>query len=338
MKFSEYFIDCIFSVLCLIITLFIIRGLLWIVEVPTIFIMFVVIIICTAFLSYMVWNYNRKKDYYNELLNSLSNLSEKTLLTEIISAPSFLDGKILYYILKQNNKYYNDIVSELDKSNKDYQEYIDIWVHEIKTPITSARLIIENEKNITTLRIDDELRKIDTLVEQVLYYARSTVIEKDFKVEKTTLKNIVNISIKTYSKLLIQANAHVIISNIDVPICADVKTCSFIIGQIISNSIKYKQNTLVLKFTSVFENNEIKLIIEDNGIGIATTDISRVFDKGFTGENGRKYPKSTGMGLYLCKKLCKKMNIKLSLESKQRHGTKIILSFPKESLLYEAGF
>lgn len=337
MKFSEYIIDCIFSVLCLIVTILSIVGLLWIVEVPTIFIMFVVIIICLAFLSYIMWNYHRKKDYYNELLNSLSNLSEKTLLTEIISAPSFLEGKILYSILKQNNKYYNDRISELEKSNKDYQEYIDTWVHEIKTPITSARLIIENEKNVTTLRIDDELRKIDNLVEQVLYYARSTVMEKDFKVEKTTLKNIVNTSIKTYSKLLIQANAHVSMSNIDVPICVDVKSCSFIIGQIISNAIKYRHGTLELKFTSVCENNEIKLIIQDNGIGIATADIPRVFDKGFTGENGRKYPKSTGMGLYLCKKLCKKMNIKLDLESKREHGTKIILHFPKESLLYEAG-
>ena len=117
----------------------------------------------------------------------------------------FLDGQILDEILRRCNKYQNDRVADAKQDSQEYREYLDSWVHEIKTPIAAARLIVENNKNPATLRIDDELRRIDGFVEQVLYYARSTAVEKDFKVEKTTLQALVNSALKTYSKPLIQA-------------------------------------------------------------------------------------------------------------------------------------
>ena len=337
MKFSDYITDRIVSFVCFVISEGLVFGLLWLVEVPMVFIIFTEIIFLLFFLASLIWDYHRRSGYYNRLLQLLDRLDEKTLLMEIAERPGFLDAKIVSYILKQNNKYQNDKIAEMQKQSRDYRDFLDTWVHEIKTPITSARLIIENEKNPTTLKIEDELRKIDNFVELVLYYARSSDVEKDFKVENTTLKALVSTALKTYSKPIIQAGGRIHIEGMDIPVCADSKSCSFIIGQVISNAIKYRQEEFRLEFRSQVQKNRIALLIHDNGIGISRADLSRVFDKGFTGENGRRFPKSTGIGLYLCKKLCDRMNIAISISSEKRQGTTVALYFPTESLLQEAG-
>lgn len=249
----------------------------------------------------------------------------------------FLDGQILDEILRRCNKYQNDWVADAKQDSQEYREYLDSWVHEIKTPIAAARLIVENNKNPATLRIDDELRRIDGFVEQVLYYARSAAVEKDLKVERTTLQALVNSALKTYSKPLIQAGGRPVFNGLDVPVCADTKSCAFVIGQIISNSIKYHAENLQVSFLAYTEQNAVRLLISDNGIGISSSDLPRVFDKGFTGDNGRKYSKSTGIGLYLCKELCNKMNMEITIQSDLGQGTTVVLSFPQESYLQEAG-
>ena len=337
MKFSDYITDRIVSVVCFVISEGLVFGLLWLVEVPMVFIIFTEIIFLLFFLASLIWDYHRRSGYYNRLLQLLDRLDEKTLLMEIAERPGFLDAKIVSYILKQNNKYQNDKIAEMQKQNRDYRDFLDTWVHEIKTPITSARLIIENEKNPTTLKIEDELRKIDNFVELVLYYARSSDVEKDFKVENTTLKALVSTALKTYSKPIIQAGGRIHMEGMDIPVCADSKSCSFIIGQVISNAIKYRQEEFCLEFRSQVQKNRIALLIHDNGIGISKADLSRVFDKGFTGENGRRFSKSTGIGLYLCKKLCDRMNIAISISSEKGQGTTVALYFPTESLLKGAG-
>ena len=337
MKFSDYITDRIVSFVCFVISEGLVFGLLWLVEVPMVFIIFTGIIFLLFFLFSLIWDYHRRSGYYKRLLQLLDQLDEKTLLMEIAERPGFLDAKIVSYILKQNNKYQNDKIAEMQKQSRDYRDFLDTWVHEIKTPITSARLIIENEKNPTTLKIEDELRKIDNFVELVLYYARSSDVEKDFKVENTTLKALVSTALKTYSKPIIQAGGRIHIEGMDIPVCADSKSCSFIIGQVISNAIKYRQEEFRLEFRSQVQKNRIALLIHDNGIGISRADLSRVFDKGFTGENGRRFPKSTGIGLYLCKKLCDRMNIAISISSEKGQGTTVALYFPTESLLQEAG-
>lgn len=337
MKFSGYITDRIVSFVCFVISEGLVFGLLWLVEVPMVFIIFTGIIFLLFFLFSLIWDYHRRRGYYKRLLQLLDQLDEKTLLMEIAERPGFLDAKIVSYILKQNNKYQNDKIAEMQKQSRDYRDFLDTWVHEIKTPITSARLIIENEKNPTTLKIEDELRKIDNFVELVLYYARSSDVEKDFKVENTTLKALVSTALKTYSKPIIQAGGRIHMEGMDIPVCADSKSCSFIIGQVISNAIKYRQEEFRLEFRSQVQKNRIALLIHDNGIGISRADLSRVFDKGFTGENGRRFPKSTGIGLYLCKKLCDRMNIAISISSEKGQGTTVALYFPTESLLKGAG-
>lgn len=337
MRLTDYILDRIFSIVCFIIAEGLLFGLLWLLEVPAVFIVFAEIIFLFFFFALFIWDFYRRSSYYNGLFRLLEQLDEKTLLMEIAERPTFLEAQIISDILRRNMKYQNDKIAEIQRQNRDYRDFLDIWVHEIKTPITSARLTIENEKNATTLRIDDELRKIDAFVELVLYYARSSDVEKDFKVEQITLKDLVSAALKNYSKPIIQAGGRIQMEGLNISVCADRKSCAFVIGQIVSNAVKYRKDNFCLDFTSQLEKNRVLLKIHDNGIGIDEADLSRVFDKGFTGENGRRFPKSTGIGLYLCKKLCGKMNMDIGISSKKGKGTTVTLYFPTESFLKGAG-
>ena len=332
MRLTDYTIDRLFSVVMFLATVVFSMGLLWLMGLRYEFIIYIEIIFGFSFLAAFVWDYTRKKKYYCGFMALFDGLDDKTLLAELVEKPGFLDGKLLYQILRLSNKYMNDKLAEAGATNQEYREYIEMWVHEIKTPITSAHLIIENDKNISTIRIDDELNKIDHFVEQALFYARSTTLEKDFKIEKTTLKTLVQEALKSYSKQIIEAHGRPVFENLDIPVFADRKWCVFIIGQIIANSVKYAKENLILTFEVSSFDNGCSLSISDNGIGITEADIPRIFDKGFTGENGRKFGKSTGIGLYLCRKLCRKMNMEISVASSLENGTTVKITFPKENL------
>ncbi len=332
MKLSDYIIDRLFSVVMFLAAVIFSMGFLWLMGLRYEFIIYIEIIFGFSFLAAFVWDYTRKKKYYCGFMALFDGLDDKTLLAELVEKPGFLDGKLLYQILRLSNKYMNDKLAEAGATNQEYREYIEMWVHEIKTPITSAHLIIENDKNISTIRIDDELNKIDHFVEQALFYARSTTLEKDFKIEKTTLKTLVQEALKSYSKQIIEAHGRPVFENLDIPVFADRKWCVFIIGQIIANSVKYAKENLILTFEGSSFDNGCSLSISDNGIGITEADIPRIFDKGFTGENGRKFGKSTGIGLYLCRKLCRKMNMEISVASSLENGTTVKIMFPKENL------
>ncbi len=335
MKLADYLIDRIFSIVMFLIAAAFSTGLLWLMGLQDEFIVYIELIFLLSFLVTFAWDYTRKRKYYRELMTLFDRMDDKTLLAELIEKPGFLDGKILFQILRLSNKYMNDKLAEAYATNQEYREYVEMWVHEIKTPITSAHLIIENDKNISTIRIDDEINKIDHYVEQALFYARSTTLEKDFKIEQTTMKELVDEALKSYSKQIIGAGGKPVFENLNIPVFADRKWCVFIIGQIIANSVKYAQEKLILVFTGTTFDNGCCLSISDNGIGIAEEDISRIFDKGFTGKNGRKYKKSTGIGLYLSRKLCSKMNMEIFAASSLQSGTTIKIIFPKENLYFE---
>ena len=172
MKLSEYLLDRIFSLICMLVAALVLLALLWLIETPAVFILFAEVILLAAYSTALLYDFFRKQSFYNLLQKMTEQMDIKTLLGELMVPPHFLEGQILVDVLRCCNKYQNDQLVCAEQENREYREYLDSWVHEIKTPITSARLIVENEKNPTTLRIDDELRKIDAYVEQVLYYAR----------------------------------------------------------------------------------------------------------------------------------------------------------------------
>lgn len=264
-----------------------------------------------------------------EIKKLVDELDEKYLVSELIKKPKNLENEAYYYVLKKATKAMNDKITELEHKYQDYEEYIETFVHEVKTPLAAISLYSDNKKDY---ELKQEIAKIDNLVEQVLFYARSENTEKDYFVKKIKLSEIIHQVMLQNKDYLLANKIEVEVENSDVFVATDEKWVIFILNQILSNSIKYMDKDVKkIQLNVVEDKNKVILEVKDNGCGIKESDIFRVFDKGFTGSN-RKKEHSTGMGLFLCKKLCNKLNLNIAIESKEKKYTKVIIIFPKSSL------
>ena len=279
--------------------------------------------------------YSKKKNYYDILNSRIDELEEKYLISEVLENPTFAEGKILKAMLNEIGKSMIENVNKYKYLQQDYKEYIELWIHEIKLPISAGKMVIENNKTEVTESINEDLERIENYVEQALFYARSNSVEKDYYVKKQNLKEIVNHSVLKNKRNLIQNRVSLNIHNVDLEVYTDSKWCIFILEQILQNSVKYskKDNKEIEIYAKAKKENTI-LYIKDNGIGIKSNELMRVFEKGFTGENGRKNgQKATGIGLYLCKKLCDKLGLGIELNSVENIGTEVRVIFPKGSFI-----
>jgi len=296
----------------------------------------IILVFCVWFLpvfSFIIGEFIKQKNFYVEITSIMDDLDKKYLLSEIIREPEFIEGKFLYDLLKQANKDMHEHVKKYKDMESEYREYIETWVHEIKTPIASARLIIENNQNEVTRNINYEIKKIEEYIEQVLYYSRSNNVSKDYIIKEVSLTTLVRNVVRRNSRDFISKKISIDMEAIEGTVYGDAKWLEFILNQVIGNSIKYiKEKEGKVKVYSVKNENNIVLTVEDNGIGIIDKDINRVFEKGFTGENGRKFGKSTGIGLYLCKKLSDQLGLGLNLTSKIGEGTKVSIIFPLSNM------
>ena len=293
-------------------------------------------IIVTPIVAYtigIIIEFYRKKTFYDTLKENMEQLEQKYLISEIIKEPSFAEGKILKSVIQDTGKSMLENVNKYKYIQQDYKDYIELWIHEVKLPIATSKLIIENNKNEVTKNIEEELDQIENYVEQALYYARSSTVEKDYYINKCILKDIVNTAILKNKSNLILNKINIELENLDLQVYTDSKWCIFILNQIIQNSIKYKKDGNSILQINAKENKEnVVLNIKDNGIGIKQEELEKVFEKGFTGTNGRiDGKKSTGMGLYLCKKLCEKLGLSIEIESKKDEYTQVKITFPKNS-------
>lgn len=283
--------------------------------------------------SILIMSFISKKIFYNDVQNKISKLDKKYLIAEVINKPKFYEGEIFYDVVKNLESSIIEEVNKYKTSSEEYKEYIEMFVHEVKTPILGAKLIIENNKSEITLKIEDELSRIETLLEQIIMYTKIGHISTDYSLKYYTLEEIVNVTLKKNALLLIENKIKVIKENLDIEVVTDRSWIQFIITQIISNSVKYMKCNGSIKFYGEEEKNNIVLSIEDNGIGISKHDIDRVFKKGFIGENGRMNGQATGMGLYICKKIATGIGLEISISSEREKGTIVKLILPKVTKL-----
>ncbi|MGM9988074.1 MAG: sensor histidine kinase [Bacillaceae bacterium] len=332
MKLSAYMKEKRFFLLINMLLYILFSIFLYKIHVSISFIIIIGIVWFVPLLLSYGMEYMKRRRFYWDLSDGFQSLDKKYILPEIIEEPSFLEGKIVYDILTETSKQMHEHVNMYKDDQLEYREYIETWVHEIKTPIASTKLILENGKDISS--IYDELQKVEALVEQVLYYARSSQVSKDYIVREFPLRTIVTKVVQKNAKSFIYKKIKLNLAEIEGVVYSDVKWAEFILNQIVVNAINYcvKPNSEIKIYTTK-EAYSLILTIEDNGIGIAEKDIARVFEKGFTGENGREYRKSTGMGLYLCKKLCEKLHLGINIESQKDIGTKVHLIFPISKVL-----
>jgi len=287
-------------------------------------------------LAVYLWkSYRDRKSQLDELLTLAEQLEERYLIAEVMEKPERADDQVYYQILKMAGKSMLEQIGSVKRERLEYKDSIEQWVHEIKIPITAMKLICENHRPELSKELLIELEKTNRFTEQALYYARSEHTEKDYSVREIRLFDVVHQAIAENKYLLLQNGVRIDLQETDDTVYSDEKWVCFILNQLIANSVKYRAEQPTMRFYTVRQGNQITLCVEDNGIGIDASDLPRIFDKGFTGKNGRNAAQnSTGIGLYLCKRLCDKLGIGLSADS-AGSGTMIQLSFNINDFIHQ---
>lgn len=304
--------------------------LMMLIRVNGVIIFFVGCIWFMPLFSYMMLDYIKYRRYFMALEESVQQLDQAYLICEVVEEPSFLEGQMIHELLRVITKDMHEHVNRYKRMEQDYREYIEAWVHEIKTPIASVKLVLENNSGPLGQKVDFELRKVENFIDQVLYYARSFEVSQDYVVKEFELREVVLRMIRQNSREFIYHKVGIQIGELDGIVFSDAKWVEFILNQLINNAIKYtKKEDGKVSFETMIHEQSVVLMIKDEGVGINEKDLPRVFDKGFTGENGRLFGKSTGIGLYLCQKLCQKLRIGLEINSQKEGGTTVYLTFPK---------
>ena len=334
MKLSRYLKDKLYFIILFLTFLSLIILLLVGFKVSLELIIVIISLLVIFAILVLIIEYLKKRSFYNEFVNIVDKLDKKYLVIEMLNSPNFQEGEILYNELFEINKSMLENIKNYEISMNDFKDYIEMWIHEVKIPLSSLVLMIHNNKNNISSKMVDQVNRLDNYVDQVLFYVRAENAEKDYLIKKTELNKVINkIALKNKDYIL-ENNICFSVLNCEKKVLTDSKWLEFIIDQIINNSIKYKRDVApsFIKIYTEENNEEIRLIIYDNGIGIDAKDLPRVFDKTYTGTNGRLKSKSTGMGLYIAKNLCEKLGHKIAIESKVNKYTKVIITFNKESI------
>ena len=229
-----------------------------------------------------------------------------------------------------------ELIFEDQKRYTEMMDYYGMWAHQIKTPIAAMRILVqsgmdreENEENQKLFRqLQMELFKTEQYVEMVLSYLKIGDIAKDMVLERCDLGKVVRQAVKKYSRLFILQKLSLEMGEIAEIVLTDEKWLSFVVEQIISNALKYTKSGSV----SIYLEQEGVLVIKDTGIGISAEDLPRIMEKGYTGYNGRIDKRSTGIGLYLCKKVMDKLHHQLRIDSEDGKGTKVVLDLRRTQL------
>ncbi|HJA67544.1 MAG TPA: sensor histidine kinase [Candidatus Mediterraneibacter cottocaccae] len=350
MTFGEYLRDHVYHILIWLLMTAVTEGVLLLFgSIPALSVFVLGILLCGG-AGILAYDFLRKAAFYNDMAEKMEHLKEKYLFAEMQEEPRFLEGKIWHRNLEDISKSMNDEIARHERVSSEFKEYTERWIHEIKIPIASAKLILHNsrgesrvsdESGENSRRLKEQIGRIESDVEKVLYYIRSEVPRNDYRIGEHTLREIVREAVRENKDSLILNRFSVQMEIREEKVYTDRKWLVFMLGQMISNSVKYareekhgdfpgsgKSDTgRVIRFRAETKADRIRLFVEDNGIGISTGDLPRIFDKSFTGENGRKTAASTGMGLYICRKLCTEMGHCIGAESEPGAGTRIIVEF-----------
>ena len=291
------------------------------------------IVFLLVFLTVNMFDFFQQRARFLELKSILDGLDRKYLFTECVPQPKGLFERRLFDLTRLAGRDMTGAVSDAQASQREYREYVERWVHEIKAPLTAARLICRELDGDTRRKLTAELSQIEAHVERALFYARAENPEQDCLFRQIELGKIAAQAIENHRSLLIQNGIRVETENMNCAVYTDEKWAVFILGQLLQNAARYRGPEPVITLLANPLGRQTKLIVHDNGIGIPAHELPRVFERGFTGSNGRIRGGSTGMGLYLCRKLAVFLELGLDITSTEGNGTVVTLTFPaKENL------
>ncbi|MGN1002358.1 MAG: sensor histidine kinase [Oscillospiraceae bacterium] len=268
----------------------------------------------------LVLGWRRTDRRLRALKSRLDSLPEKYLIGETLDRPRDAVELEYYLLMKEISRSAIGVVEQARAEKQDYCDYVESWVHEIKTPLTACSLILANGGEPAKLR--RELRRADNLTESILTYAKLRTAEKDTQISPTGLRSVCDQAVREEMELLIAADIAVSIEG-DGTVYTDPKLLVFILKQLLINCAKYCPGCQVH-----MELSDNSLRFADNGPGIPAHELERVTERGFTGAAGRSHGQSTGMGLYIVSELCKKLNIRMELSSREGCFTRFVFRFP----------
>ena len=239
-------------------------------------------------------------------------------------------------ILKELYNSKQELISRTDNKQREMMDYYTLWAHQIKTPIAAMRLLFQSDETKESEEKKElmaQVFKIEQYVEMVLGYLKIENAGSDLVLQHYDLSEIIRQGIRKYANIFIRKNIALDFKEMDCKVLTDEKWLQFVIEQILSNALKYTKSGKI----SIYMEPEIEktLVIEDTGIGIAEEDLPRVFERGYTGYNGRMDKKATGIGLYLCKKILDKLSHKISITSKLDRGTTVKINLSSREIIIE---
>ena len=291
------------------------------------------IVFLLVFLTVNMFDFFQQRARLLELKSILDGLDRKYLFTECAPQPTGLFERRLFDLTRLAGRDMTGAVSDAQASQREYREYVERWVHEIKAPLPAARLICRELDGDTRRKLTAELSQIEAHVERALFYARAENPEQDCLFRQIELEKIAAQAIENHRSLLIQNGIRVEMENMNCAVYTDEKWAVFILGQLLQNAARYRGPEPVITLSAKPLGRQTQLIVHDNGIGIPAHELPRVFERGFTGSNGRIRGGSTGIGLYLCRKLAVFLELELRMDSQEGAGTTVTLTFPaKENL------
>ena len=286
-----------------------------------------------VFAGVQLADFLRQRARLRELESILEGLDQKYLFAECVPPARGLYESRLLDLTRRAGRSMTGAVSDARAAQREYREYVEGWVHEIKTPITAARLICQKLDGDTRRRLICELDQVQAHVERALFYARAESPERDCVIRQTQLSQLVAQAVGEHRALLIQSGVRVETDGLDRSVYTDGKWAAFILGQLLQNAARYRGLEPVVTISARPLGRQVQLTVADNGMGIPAQELPRVFDRGFTGSNGRARGGSTGIGLYLCKKLAVFLELGLEISSEEGRGTTVTLAFPAKEAL-----
>ena len=328
MKLKNYIIDRISLLLVMIFSFAFFQIFLLLAGINKDIVLFLAMVYPSVFVVYFICHFLYTNKKYENLEKTMDLLDKKYLISEVVKKKGSYQQQFYMELVRRACKSMMDELNDQEKQNIEYKEYIDSWIHEVKTPITAIQLMCDNERNTLTDRIKLETKKVEMDIERMLYYSKSGETWKDYVIARHSLREIVESSIMKVYQIFIYNGVKIDMQVEEEVVCTDAKWTSFIITQILLNCVQYKkEETLSIRIYAKKEKESTSLIIEDNGLGIKPDEIGHIFEKGYVGTNGRKNERSSGMGMFICSKLCKKLDIGIQAVSEYGEYTKMILTF-----------
>lgn len=282
----------------------------------------------------LVLEYRRRASFWKDVETAIEALDRTRYIGDLVDEPSFSEGRLALDAMLALTQLNKDELGELRTQNHDRAQYTELWVHEVKTPLAAAKLVLDRMHGPDVAKLKIELERIEGLVEQALFAARSDTLVNDYLIREVRLADAVGEAFK--SNMCYLASCGVTLNmQVDpqVTVMADRTWLAFILNQLITNAAKYDASTIT--FTTYEEGNEgphacTVLELRDDGCGIPAADVPRVFDRGFTGEVGRAHGSATGMGLFLVARMCAQMGLDVLLASEESIGTRVQIKFPHD--------